>query len=165
MKYGDYSFIHRKDDCVKKLLVVFVFALLFVGCQSKDSKTGTNLVREDIIAISDNEDASNSLNDLVYHDYGSGIKLSSNSTLKITQIDLGIKDETAIIYAINLENGEIIKICDYQPDQDISFNPSSDGVYKIAAELSNGESIDLTAKAMVETSNTTENSNGFIPLN
>lgn len=149
---------------MKKLFIVIVFTLLLVGCQSKESNTETDLIANDITTVTNNDDYSDSQNDLVYHDYGTGISLSSNSKLIISQLDLSLKDETAIIYAINLENSDVIKLYDYQSYQDISYTPDSDGVYKIVAELSNGETIDLTPKAMVETTYTEENSNGFIPL-
>ncbi|GEM_PF-686560 len=159
------SFTHRKDDCMKKLFIVIVFTLLLVGCQRKEGATETDLISNDITSVTYNDDYSDSQNDLLYHDYGTGIKLSSNSKLIISQLDLGLKDETAIIFAYNLENSEVIKLYDYQPNQDISYTPDLDGVYKIIAELSNGETIDLTPKAAVETTYTVENSNGIISLN
>lgn len=95
--------------------------------------------------------------DLLYWDYGTGIKLSSNSTLKITQLNLNLKDETATIYAMNLKDYEVIKLYDYQPYQDISYTPVSTGIYKIIARLSTGDIIDLTSDAFVETSLIEEN--------
>jgi hypothetical protein len=158
------SFTHKKDDCMKKLFIVIIFTLLLVGCQRKEVDTKSDLISNDLTSVTNNDDYSDSQNDLVYRDYGTGIKLSSNSKLIISQLDLSLKDETAIIYAINLENREVIKLYDYQPNQDISYTPDSDGVYNIVAELSNGETIDLTQKAMVETTYTEENGSGLIPL-
>jgi hypothetical protein len=43
-------------------------------------------------------------NDLVYRDYGTGLKLSNTSTLTIPQLDLNLGDDTADIYAIDLEH-------------------------------------------------------------
>lgn len=149
---------------MKKLLIVIVIVTLLVGCQRKEGDTETDLLSNEITTVANNDDNSDNQNDLVYHDYGTGIKLSSNSKLIISQLNLNLKDETAIILAINLENREVIKVCDYQPNHDISYTPDSDGVYNIVAELSNGETIDLTPKAMVETTYTEENSSGFIPL-
>lgn len=154
----------RKDDCVKKLFVIIIFALLSTGCQSEESKTETDLFSNDIVTVANNDDYSDNQDDLVYHDYGTGIELSSNSKIIISSIDLCLEDETAIICAINLEDNEVIKLYDYQPNQEVTFTPDSDGAYKIVAELSSGEKIDLTPKAMVETTFTEENSSGFIPL-
>ncbi len=149
---------------MKKLFIVIVFILLLVGCQRKEVDTKLDLISNDITSVTNNDDSSDNQNDLVYRDYGTGIKLSSSSKLIISQLDLSLKDETAIIYAINLENSEVIKLFDYHPNQDISYTPGSDGVYNIIAELSNGETIDLTPKAMVETTYTEEKDSGLIPL-
>jgi len=149
---------------VKKLFIVILFSLLLVGCQSKEINTETDLTANDITTVTNFDDYSDSQNDLVYHDYGTGIKLSSNSELTIIQPDLNLKDETVIIYAINLENNEAIMLYDYHPNQVISYTPESDGVYIIIAEISNGEIIDLTSKARVETTFTKENSGGYILL-
>lgn len=149
---------------MKKLLIVVVFTLLLVGCQRKEENTEKYLFSNDITSVTNNDDYSESQNDLVYHDYGTGIKLSSNSKLIISQLNLSLKDETAIIFAINLENSEVIKLYDYQPNQDIVYSPASDGVYNIVAELSNGETIDLTSKAMLDTTYTVKNNSGFIQL-
>ena len=149
---------------MKKLFIVIVFTLLLVGCRRKEGNTETDLISYDINTVTNNYDYSNTQNDLVYHDYGTGIKLSSNSKLIISQLDLSLKDETAIIYAINLENSEVIKLYDYQPNQNISYTPDSEGVYNIVAELSNGETIDLTPKALVESagSDSDHGSNSFM---
>lgn len=149
---------------MKKLFIVIVFTLLLVASQRIEDNTEPESISNDITFVTSNDDYSDSQNDLVYHDYGTGIKLSSNSKLIISQLNLNLMDETAIILAINLENSKAIKIYDYQPDQDIFYTPASDGVYNIVAELSNGETIDLTPKAMVETTYTEENSNGLILL-
>jgi len=157
----------------EKLCIVIVFALFLVACQRKEvgvkldllSNDMTSVTNNDYIAsITNNDDYSIIQNDLVYRDYGTGIKLSRNSKLIISQLDLGLKDENATIYAINLENGELIELCDYQPNHDINFIPDLDGVYKIVAEVSDGQIIDLTPKAMVEGVNSEENTGGLIPL-
>jgi uncharacterized protein YcfL len=176
---------------VKKLLMAFLFTILFVCYQGKE-----NTVRKDALNASVNEDkvavngiTANTItddamtvkrlstvmnddskiqNDLVYYNYDSGIQLSSNSRLQISQLDLNLEDETAIIYAINLKKDEVIKLCDYIPNQDISFSPPSDGVYIIIAAISNGEIIDITSEAISEViveSNSNENLNGFVLLN
>lgn len=136
---------------MKKLFIVIVFTLLLVGCQTKEGNPEKDLFSNDIISVTNNDYDSDNQIDLVYHDYGTGIKLTSNSKLIISDLNLSLKDETAIIYIINLENSEVIKLFDYQPNQDISYTPDSDGVYNIVAEISNGETIDLTPEAMIET--------------
>lgn len=116
-----------------------------------------------ITTVTNKDGHSYKQDDLVYRDYDTGIKLSSNSKLIISQIDLNLENETAIIYAINLENSEAIKLYDYHPNQVISYVPDSDGIYIIVAELSDGEIIDLTPKA-IETTNLEEDSGGYILL-
>lgn len=174
----------------KKLCIVILFTLLLLGCQRKEADVKSDLISNDTTSVTKNEDYptpvtnnaeyissvnnnndysdkndySDILNDLVYRDYGTGIKLSGNSKLVISQLDLGLKDETAIIYAINLENGEAIKLYDYKAKHDIYYTPASDGIYSIVAKLSNGEIIDLTPKAMVEGINSDESGSGLIPL-
>ncbi|NLC20167.1 MAG: hypothetical protein GX757_13315 [Clostridiales bacterium] len=167
----------------KKLCIVILFTLLLLGCQRKEADVKSDLISNDTTSVTKNEDYptpvtnnseyissvnnndySDILNDLLYRDYGTGIKLSGNSKLVISQLDLGLKDETAIIYAINLENGEAIKLYDYKAKHDIYFTPASDGVYMIVAKLSNGEIIDLTPKAMVEGINSVESGSELIPL-
>ncbi len=149
---------------MKKCLIVLVFTLFLLGCRSKEVDTATDLISYNITSVSNMDDYSDSLNDLLYRDYDTGIKLSYNSKLIIPMLALGLKDETAIIYAWNLKNSEVIKLGDYEPDRDITFTPDSEGVYCILAELSNGEIIDLTPQAMIQTTYTTENSGGFILL-
>jgi len=149
---------------MKKLFIVIILTLLLVVCQSTEINTEADFIANDITPVTNNDDSSDSQNDLVYHDYGTGIDLSSNSTLMISQLDLNLKGETAIIYAFNLENSDVIKLYDYHDNQVISYTPDSDGVYIIIAELSNGETIDLTSKAMVGTTATEENNSNFIPL-
>lgn len=158
------GYTHRKDDCMKKIIIVIVFTLLLVGCQKKEGNTETDLFSNDITSVTNNDDYSYNQIDLVYHDYGTGIKLSNNSKLIISHLNLSLKDETAIIYVINLKNSEVFKLYGYQHDQDISFTADSDGVYNIIAKISNGETIDLTPKAMIETTYSEENGNRFIPL-
>ena len=136
---------------MKKLTSVIILTLLLVGCQRIENNTKTVTSDNDTNAITINTKNPDIQNDLVYYDYGTGIKLSNNSKLIIKQLDLNLKDETAIISAVNLENMEAIKLYDYQPNQDISYTPDSNGVYKIIAEISNGERIDLTPRAMIET--------------
>lgn len=132
--------------------------------------TEDNISSEDSITAEDNlftgskGNYSYSQNDLVYHDYGTGIELSANSTLMIRQLNLDLDNENAVICAVDLKNNETIQLYDYEPNQDISFTPASDGVYKIIAETSNGEIIDLMSKAVIETTYMNDTANGFIPL-
>ncbi|MDF2609986.1 MAG: hypothetical protein K0R92_1460 [Lachnospiraceae bacterium] len=152
-------FIQRKGDYVKTLIIAILFALLVLvaGCQNK----GTDRTENDIATVTNKDDSSYRQNDLVYRDYGTGIKLTTNSDLIISQLDLSLKDDTAIIYVVNLVNNEIIKLCDYHPNQVISYTPDDDGIFIIVAKISNGEAIDLTDKAIVETSYSDVNSNGI----
>lgn len=151
---------------MKKLFISFLMisTLLLVSYDKVDRISKTETPRNSITAISVSDDYSNSQNDLIYHDYGTGIKLKSNSSLTIPYVKLNIKDETATIYAMNLSNNELIKICEYHPSQIISYTPDSAGVYKIIAELSNGDLVDLTPQATVQESYSTESSDGFIRI-
>lgn len=103
-------------------------------------------------------------NDLVYRDYGTGVRLSDASMLTIPQLDLNLGDATADIYAIDLEHNEVTKVCSYEPLRDIYYSPEAEGVYIILAKISNGETVDLTPEAMIETSYTGECADGFILL-
>lgn len=153
---------------MKKLFVIIVFSLLLVGCQRNEIKPDTILITNDIDTVIHHDDYTDSLDDLVYYDYGTGIKLSSNSTLIVCLDDMDLHDELVIIYAIDLENKESIKLYEYQANElghDITFTPSSDGVFVIIAAINNEETIDLTPKAIVKTSFSIEKGNGFIPLN
>ncbi|MDF2514528.1 MAG: hypothetical protein K0S04_4394 [Herbinix sp.] len=150
---------------VKKLLPFLLFVLFFVSCQHKDNTPDKLINSEDTLLLENSEDYSDCQNDLVYRDYGTGIWLSSNSSVTISQLDLELKDETAVICAFNLENNEVIKILDYQPNQFISFSPVLDGIYKLIAVISTGEQRDLTPIALVETtSSIDDNTSGLIFL-
>ena len=148
---------------MKTLFIVTLLILLEVGCQSIKINTKTDLLTNNTGVVTAKDDYLYSQNDLVYHDYVTGVKLSNNSKLIITQLDLNLNVETAIIYVQNLKNNETIKLYDYHPNQNISYTPNSEGVYKIFAVISNGEIIDVTPKAIIEVSFTPENT-GFIKL-
>ncbi|MGB4660490.1 MAG: hypothetical protein WBI07_15045 [Mobilitalea sp.] len=155
---------------MKKLIIVIVFMLLIAGYQSEKINQESAVIVDDVITVINRENATYSQNDLVYHDYGTGIKLSSNSKLIISKDELCKTEELIIIYAINLINNDVIKLYENQSNQDIAFSqdislmPNTDGVFIIVAVLSDGEMIDLTPKAMVETVYVEDNNNGFIPL-
>lgn len=136
---------------MKKLFVIIVLAILLTGCQSKEYATDKDSVNHNDTTVSDIKDFSNFKNDLVYHDYGTGIKLSTDSKVTITNLMLSLKGESAVICAINLESNKVIKLADFQPKQDIEFTPNSEGVYIIVALTSGGKTIDLTPKAVIET--------------
>jgi hypothetical protein len=150
---------------MKKLYyLILLSTFLFVGCQHSETNTKPGPA-DDITGVVLNRKAPIDQDDLVYRDYGFALKLSENATLSIARLDLNLKEEnTAIIYVINLESKEIIKLCDYQPGQDITYTTSSDGIYQMIAMISTGEIIDLTPDVLVETSITGETSGGFLPL-
>lgn len=167
----DCGITYRKGDCVKKVVIVILFTLLFAGCQRKENNVTppiSDKVQVDENRNDENQDNENkndeNQNDLVYRDYGTGVKLSHNSKLIISRLDLSLNGETASIKVINLESNEVVKLFDYEPNQNISYNPDNKGVYKIIAELNSGELIDLTPQATVDTSFSVENSNGIIQL-
>jgi hypothetical protein len=61
----------------------------------------------------------------------------------------------------------VIKLADFQPEQDIVFTPDSEGVYIIVVKTSGGKTIDLTPKAMIETNGikgTEEEQDNLLPL-
>lgn len=171
----------------KKPLLLLLFILLFTlfpaGCQHKATTLDKVVIAQETLSVKNpikdldrqkdldwqnDLDQQNDLdrqNDLVYRDYGTGIQLSPNSSLTISQLDLDLKEETAIICAVNLANNEVIKISDYQPNQSISFSPVTEGVYQLIALISTGEQRDLTLNALVKKAITKEaNTDGFILL-
>jgi uncharacterized lipoprotein YajG len=162
----DCGVTYRKGDCVKKVVIVIIFTLLLAGCQRKENNVTppiSDKVQVDENRNDENQDNVNQ-NDLVYRDYGTGVKLSDNSKLIISRLDLSLNGEAATIKVINLESDEVVKLFDYEPNQNISYNPDKKGVYKIIAQLNSGELIDLTTQATVDTSFSVENSNGIIQL-
>lgn len=109
-------------------------------------------------------DYSDNKNDLIFHDYGTGIKMTNNSRLEISRLDLMLRDETAKIFAIDLKSLKTYKLCDYESGRDIIFTPDSEGVYQIIVVISNGETIDITPKGVIETTIEGEKPDGFILL-
>ncbi len=157
---------------VKRILLL-LFVLSLVGCQNKDNDNNPDTIvsikealTQEALSVKLSKDDSNCQNDLVYRDYGTGVQLTSHSSLTINQLDLELQDdETAIICAIHLENHEVIKISDYKPNQYIVFKPITDGVYQLIAVISNGEIRDLTPNAVATTALTQEDTTaGFILL-
>ena len=147
------------------LLLVLLFALFPVGCRYKDTPPDKAVITKETLSVKNSNMDLVRQNDLVYRDYGTGIRLSANSSLTIPELDLELKEETAIICAVNLLNNEVFKISDYQPNQTISFSSFTDGVYQLIALISTGEQRDLTLNALVKKTITTEdNANGFILL-
>jgi hypothetical protein len=157
---------------VKRILLL-LFVLFLAGCHNKDNDNNLDSVvstpenrTQETLSIKLSKDYSNCQNDLVYRDYGTGVHLTSHSSLTINQLDLELQnDETAIICAVNLENYEVIKISDYKPNQYIVFKPITDGVYQLIAVISSGELRDLTPNAFAATALTQEDTTaGFILL-
>jgi hypothetical protein len=160
----------RKDVSMKIIFIALLSSLLLVSSCYKNH-TDKNLEysaktesASNSIIIVDKGSDSDYLNDLVYHDYGSAIKLSIHSKITLPKLNLNLTNETANIYIINMESKEEFKLCNYQPEQNISYTFDTDGFYKIVAKISSGEIIDLTPKAMIETKNSIENSDGILPL-
>jgi len=136
---------------MKKFIVIIIVlsTLLLVGCQNKVRDTQNQKTTKEIIKVSNDIDYSDNQNDLVYYDYGTGIELSANTKVIIPQLVLGLKNETAFIYAVNLTTNEVIQLSDYQPMQDITFATNSDGIFRIIADISTGHIIDLTQKVSI----------------
>lgn len=150
---------------LKKLGVIILLTLILAGCQSKES--GTELVNSSIsiTAAASREDYSGSQNDLVYHDYGDGLELSANAKLTIAYLDLELKNESAVIYIVNLKDNKIIKQFDYKPKEVITYTSESGGIYMIIAVIDNDRIVDITSKAVIETNyTTTGNDDKFILL-
>ena len=138
---------------MKKFIVIIIVlsTLMLVGCQNKVSDAQNQTTTRELIKVSNDIDYSDNQNDLVYHYYGTGVELSANTKVCIPQLDLGLKNETAFIYAVNLKTNEVIRLSDYQPMQDITFATNSDGIFRIIAEISTGHIIDLTQKVSIGT--------------
>jgi hypothetical protein len=148
----------------KFVVVLLLCILLFTRRQSADSSMYEKTPLPSAAIEVNQTGASYEQNDLVYRNYGKGIKLSMNSVLRLHQPYLE-GEEDAVIYAVNLENYERLRLCDYHSKQVIIYTPASDGIYIIIAETGSGEIIDLTSEAVVETGFTTETSGGFLLLN
>lgn len=105
-------------------------------------------------------------NDLVYHDYGTGVDLSKGSSLSLKKVDLGLDSaETAVIVAYKMKDQTATKVCDYVPGQKVVYAADKGGVYQLLAVVSNGDIIDLTPDAKIVSVSGTGNNKGFIPLN
>lgn len=148
----------------KFIIALLLCILLSTSRQSTVSPMDAKASLPDTAIAVNRTGASYKQNDLVYRDYGKGIRLSVNSVLRLHPPYLEGKGD-AVIYAVNLENYEWLKLCDYHPKQVIIYTPATDGVYIIIAKTGSGEIIDLTSEAVVETGFTTENSGGFLLLN
>ena len=150
---------------MKKLYYLILLSIfLFVGCQRRETNTKPEPANDITGVVLDSEDPIDQ-DDLVYRDYGFALELPENTTLSIARLDLNLrKENTAIIYVINLESKEIFKLSDYQPGHDITYTTSSGGIYQVIAMISTGEIIDLTPDVLAETSITGETSGGFLPL-
>ncbi len=161
---------------MKKLIAVLLLVTLFisnVSCSNtkyKDEVVTGNAVVESDSSIKTTQDLlekndySDKQNDLIYYDYDTGIELTTNSCLKIPNLNLELQDETATIYGIDVINNEMFRITDYKPEQVITYTPITDSIYIIIAELSNGELIDITPMAIIETNTSEELSGGIILL-
>lgn len=159
--------IPGEENSMKKLFLIILSALLIVSCRTKEIETKAVIPTGDNDAVTVaaiTEDHSYSQNDLVYRDYGTGIKLTMNSTIILSKLDLKLKSETADIYVIHLETNKALKLCSYEPLQNVSYSPLSDGIYQLIAAISNGEFIDLTPQATIQVSSTEEDGSGFILL-
>lgn len=147
---------------MKKAFLFLAFAVLLAGCAKNHVDADLDLISCDA-SFSDN-DYSDILNDLLYRDYGTGIRLTGNSKLVISRFDLDLKEEEAVVYIINLEKDEVVKQFNFEFNRDISYSVDSDGVFAVFAKLRNGDIVDLTPKAAVEITYKLDDSGGFIPL-
>jgi hypothetical protein len=104
-------------------------------------------------------------NDLVYHDYGTGVELSDGSSLSIRKLDLDLKsDETAVIIAYEMKDQTVTEVCDYVPGQKVVFVADKDGIYQLLAFVSNSNIKDLTRDAYIATVSSSGNKDGLIQL-
>ena len=104
-------------------------------------------------------------NDLVYHDYGSGIELEDGSTIIYDKPDIDGRVDIDFINIINVKNNEIIQQI-YEPlEEKLAYPIDEKGVYQVIAVTDNGDCIDLTPKVLIETKYVVENEGGFLPLN
>jgi hypothetical protein len=154
---------------MKKLILFFFPIVLMVGCQSNENnslsqKSSLPAKTDQIKSNTASQTLMNQQDDLVYYNTKDAQLLTTNSNLLIYDLDLNLANETAVILAINVENNDITVISKYTKGQDITFSPSIDGLYLINAYVSNGETISLTSKAIVDTSYELEQANGIYQL-
>lgn len=151
-----------KKQIMKKQIFVILILLLLSGCQTTDSAITT---QSEPISVDMLQDKSLEVqDDLVYHDYGTSIFLKANSSATISNLDLGLKEESANLYAISLKTNEMIILGNYEANQTVSFTSKTDGNYLFLAITSAGNSIDITPNAVIETTYELDESNGIIPL-
>ena len=152
---------------MRKFIIIIVSAFLLTGCQGKESNLEPENAKDAAISVASKIDFTIQQNDLVFHDYGTGVKLSSDSSLSIPGLEFDLQGATATICAIELRQHKVIPLCDYLPKQDITFNPKAEGVYTIIAVTSDGRTIDLTPKAVIginATNGTEEEKSDFLLL-
>ncbi|MDF2800644.1 MAG: hypothetical protein K0S61_547 [Anaerocolumna sp.] len=144
---------------MKKLIFVILITTISLNLQHSNTKAKIP-ISESITTINVDE----TKNDLVYRRYDTGIRLTNNSKIIVQHLNSNLKDETAIIYVMDLENNEIFKLCDYLPNQNISYTPFITSVYSLLAVISNGDYRDITHLAIIESSISDETSYSLILL-
>jgi len=133
---------------MRNIFVLLLTTLLLTGCSRIDKIQDNNNFNSTINVVIPTD---LSINDLVYHNYGTHITLTKRISLKFENLDINLKtDETAIIYLVNLKTNRLIRICEYKSGQSVTYNSTLDGVFKVVAEINNEIPIDLTAKTIIQ---------------
>jgi uncharacterized protein YceK len=146
---------------MKNILIVLVFAFVLAGCQSNiDVEDASSVLPVTSLPASIDEVQ----NDLVYHDYGTGIYLTANAIVAISLLDLKSSENYSTMYAIKLDTNEVISLDVYQPSSSITFTPKEDGYYRFISITGKNDIIDITPSVTFETTYEIESNNGFLPL-
>lgn len=137
----------------KSIIFLSLFFIIFniYGCAKNiDTKTEEPKSVNNKITLS-----TESKNDLIYHNYGTHIKLSKNSTIVIENLNLNLSDEqSAIIYIKNLKSNDSIQISKYTPNQRIEYKATSSGNFSVFAQLNDKKIIDLTSYVTIKENDT-----------
>ncbi len=151
---------------IKNIVIILLLSLfLLTGCATSRQEASEGFSSDHMVKTDANSDYSEKQNDLVYHDYGTGVKLSAGDELTIPNLDLGLEDTSVKIYILRYGSEQIIKSYEYQEKQLFSYQADIDGVYQIFAITDDGGRIDLTPKASIGTSASTDKNGGILPLN
>ena len=131
------------------IFIVLISVLKLAGCRDGELALQDNNTTGDQLKVANTSEFGDKQNDLVFRDYGSVVRLTTDSQLYIPELYLDLKGVSAQIEAVNMKSKEVILIGSYHPDQSITFQTDKDGIYKIIAVTDSGRIINLSSKASI----------------
>ncbi|BCJ99706.1 hypothetical protein [Anaerocolumna chitinilytica] len=143
------------------LIIFIVFFMILLFFSSSDHNLNNKISREKEHNINTkytyNNEENTILNDLVYHQYESGIVVDTNSILTIESEDLYEYGIEYNFYLLDHKNKELVKL-NYNDNNNISYEVLENGAYSIYAyNKDKNELIDLSSKIKVGTNYSTSN--------